>query len=382
MLKQIDQAGFVTLTHHLVMKIFADKNGFKSSLIDRKKDNHFFTPQLYGNHSHSPASIHKKDIIQAKDPWSKENLKIVEGEWKNDDQTFLGPGTALSRDLKKFYEPKFGHDFSKVKIHTGANAANAAQSMDAFAYTSGNNIVFNQGQYSPNSKPGKKLVAHELTHVVQNANSASAPIKRKEFSSTGRANEETPSIINAVVVKSDVLKKYVGEDKIKAAFLNSENFNVIKQYELEGFGKKCNQGDINDAGGFFCRSVRNAKDKKLSGDIFVVRYLKLGHVIHEFIHKLSGLTVRNFLGTFINEGVTQYFTDLFLKEGQYDILTDHKYQKNLECANKIIAETNEETLAKSYFNSDTKLVIDLQKLLGLKSINDVKTYFDSHKCIP
>jgi hypothetical protein len=68
---------------------------------------------------------------------------------------------------RKFFEPRFGHDFSNVKLHTDPDAAESAQSINALAYTSGNNIVFNTGQYSPGSESGKKLMAHELTHVVQ-----------------------------------------------------------------------------------------------------------------------------------------------------------------------------------------------------------------------
>src|SRR5262249_51142380 len=58
-------------------------------------------------------------------------------------------------------------DFSDVKIHTDHAASKSAQSINALAYTTGNNIVFNQNQFSPESESGKKLLAHELTHVVQ-----------------------------------------------------------------------------------------------------------------------------------------------------------------------------------------------------------------------
>ncbi len=76
-------------------------------------------------------------------------------------------GQALSPEARSFYEPRFGYDFSNVKIHTDTIAAKSAQSINALAYTSGNNIVFNSGQYSPNTDSGKRLLGHELTHVVQ-----------------------------------------------------------------------------------------------------------------------------------------------------------------------------------------------------------------------
>ena len=294
-----------------------------------------------------------------------------------------GKGRSLSNNEKNFFEPRFGHDFSNVKIHTGSEANESANGLNALAYTHNNNIVFGRNQYHLNTAAGKRLMAHELTHVVQNKRASKNQVRAKDFSSTGRANEDTPAIINAVVVKSNMLQKYVGLDRIKAALLNSKNYKVIEKYELEEYGKKCKQGgSLDSAGGFFCRDVQDVKDKNLKGDIFVVRYLELAYVIHEFMHKLSGLTVKNILGIFINEGITQYFTDLFLAEGKYDILTDHGYLDNLKCANKIASKTDEETIAKAYFNNDMKLMNDLQKLLHLKSFNDVKPYFDNHQCVP
>ncbi|CAN5180692.1 hypothetical protein BH09BAC6_BH09BAC6_30930 [soil metagenome] len=76
-------------------------------------------------------------------------------------------GQAMPESSRNFFEPRFGQDFSNVRLHTDSVAAKSAQSINALAYTSGNNIVFNSGQYSPESNSGKRLMAHELTHVVQ-----------------------------------------------------------------------------------------------------------------------------------------------------------------------------------------------------------------------
>lgn len=78
-----------------------------------------------------------------------------------------GGGHALSDEVRSFYEPRFGYDFSNVRVHTDDIAAKSAQSISALAYTSGGNIVFNQGQYCPTTESGKRLLSHELTHVVQ-----------------------------------------------------------------------------------------------------------------------------------------------------------------------------------------------------------------------
>ncbi|MBK8983216.1 MAG: DUF4157 domain-containing protein [Ignavibacteria bacterium] len=81
-------------------------------------------------------------------------------------------GERLSDEARKFFEPKFGYDFSNVKIHKDSVATKSAQSINALAYTSGNNIVFNQNQYSPETDTGKKLLGHELTHVIQQGSGA------------------------------------------------------------------------------------------------------------------------------------------------------------------------------------------------------------------
>lgn len=77
------------------------------------------------------------------------------------------PGQPLDAATRAFMEPRFGHDFSRVRIHNDGKAAESARSVDALAYTVGDHVVFAKGQYSPNSQSGQRLLAHELTHVVQ-----------------------------------------------------------------------------------------------------------------------------------------------------------------------------------------------------------------------
>ncbi|MEY9697559.1 hypothetical protein ABIE71_000302 [Bradyrhizobium diazoefficiens] len=78
-----------------------------------------------------------------------------------------GGGSALPATARAFFEPRFGADFSQVRIHTDARAAGTAKSLNARAFTVGWDIVFTAGQYSPASPEGQHLLAHELTHVVQ-----------------------------------------------------------------------------------------------------------------------------------------------------------------------------------------------------------------------
>ena len=77
------------------------------------------------------------------------------------------PGQPLDTVTRTFMESRFGHDFSRVKIHVDAQAAKSARAVNALAFTVGPEIVFDVGQYAPEAKEGRRLLAHELTHVVQ-----------------------------------------------------------------------------------------------------------------------------------------------------------------------------------------------------------------------
>jgi hypothetical protein len=81
--------------------------------------------------------------------------------------TLHGGGRPLPDSVRAFLEPRFGYDFSRVLIHTDERAAESARTINAHAYTVGRDIVFGAGQYAPDSSTGKRLLAHELTHVAQ-----------------------------------------------------------------------------------------------------------------------------------------------------------------------------------------------------------------------
>jgi hypothetical protein len=78
-----------------------------------------------------------------------------------------GNGESLESGTRTFFEPRFGYDFSQVRIHNDHSAADAAHAVRARAFTFGNHIVFNRGQYQPSNYQGRELLAHELTHVIQ-----------------------------------------------------------------------------------------------------------------------------------------------------------------------------------------------------------------------
>ncbi|MBA1342196.1 MAG: hypothetical protein C5S52_01160 [ANME-2 cluster archaeon] len=83
------------------------------------------------------------------------------------DQALSSPGRPLEPALKQDMEQRFGHDFSRVRVHSGTAAEQSALEVNANAYTVGHNIGFGAGQYAPGTREGQRLLAHELTHVVQ-----------------------------------------------------------------------------------------------------------------------------------------------------------------------------------------------------------------------
>jgi hypothetical protein len=82
-------------------------------------------------------------------------------------EVLRGPGQSLDGATRAFMEARFGHDFSRVRVHADARASQSAREVNAVAYTVGQNIAFDTGAYAPSTLRGQRLLAHELAHVVQ-----------------------------------------------------------------------------------------------------------------------------------------------------------------------------------------------------------------------
>ncbi len=108
------------------------------------------------------------------------------------------PGEPLGSGTKYFFESRFGHEFSRVRIHANETAAESARAINALAFTVGTDVVFAAGRYAPDTTAGKRLLAHELTHVVQQSGAIHKPISR----AVGDENDtEEPAVPEA---ESDV----------------------------------------------------------------------------------------------------------------------------------------------------------------------------------
>ena len=107
----------------------------------------------------------EEEPVQAKR--SKESSPEVSPSFDSGIESIRGGGQPLPESIRTFFEPRFQADFSGVKLHNNSNSNYLARSINARAFTIGQDMVFGTGQYSPETSGGKKLLAHELTHVVQ-----------------------------------------------------------------------------------------------------------------------------------------------------------------------------------------------------------------------
>jgi hypothetical protein len=138
-------------------------------------------------------------------------------------EALRGSGQQLPQALRIYFEPRFGHDFSQVRIHTDSRAVESAQLLHAKAYTVGQDIVFGAAEYAPNKNEGRKLLAHELVHVIQQTNKRSSPSRRLRSSLVHESAESRLQRIPVLIpgltlITLEAIKRYLLNCIIGAAF--------------------------------------------------------------------------------------------------------------------------------------------------------------------
>jgi hypothetical protein len=99
------------------------------------------------------------------------------------------PGRPLDAETRAFFEPRFGFDLSSVRVHADARAGESARAVRALAYTVGPHVVLGEGRLNPQGVAGKRLLAHELAHVVQQSSGSSPPVLARKPSSVREATD-------------------------------------------------------------------------------------------------------------------------------------------------------------------------------------------------
>jgi hypothetical protein len=116
-----------------------------------------------------------------------------------------GGGQPLNDTTRAFFESRFGHDFQDVRLHTGRDASEAAQSLGARAFTVGSDVVFDQNQLAPETTEGQRLLAHELAHVVQQRGGSEAGER------SGRSPEGAPVKVSQSAAPGSVIHRRPAE---------------------------------------------------------------------------------------------------------------------------------------------------------------------------
>ncbi len=122
------------------------------------------------------------------------------------DHVLAGPGKPFDAVLQQDMEQRFGHDFSRVRVHTGSAAAQSAREVNAHAYTVRNDIVFGAGQFAPATHAGRRLLAHELTHVIQQSQQSAgiSPLIQRQ---PDKDKKEPSSEVGKALKKNSLFKK-------------------------------------------------------------------------------------------------------------------------------------------------------------------------------
>jgi hypothetical protein len=135
-------------------------------------------------------------------------------------------GAPLPGEVRSYFEPRFGHDFSRVRIHADGQAAAAARAVRARAFTLGSDIVFDGGEYAPSTLEGRRLIAHELAHVLQQRSATGqepAPGARliqrqtKPSAPTAPTVQDFHDFVQATIDQFNAAAPYYGEPLVKVS---------------------------------------------------------------------------------------------------------------------------------------------------------------------
>jgi Domain of unknown function (DUF4157) len=323
------------------------------------------------------------------------------------------PGRPLEPALQQDMGQRFGHDFSMVRVHSGTTAEQSAREVSAHAYTVGHDIVFGAGQFAPETREGGRLIAHELTHVVQqsgakrivsqsNGKRGSSPLSlpmviqrepdksqpkqdpqktqpaNKTLASDGVGLDDpvaggTATIIDEVLLRNQRLAPYIG-DRLKGGFKIAEKGKFVHDSSDGNFenayrntyGLNPSDPIPTQTSGFF--------DPKKS-EVHLRPGAKFGTALHESVHRLASpglytsyLTMANKISTnlveVLSEGVTAFFTDCILRdEGLPNFNDAYRSKKTkVETLIKALGPDGFDLMAK--FNFQAGAIMEIGEKLG------------------
>ncbi len=260
-----------------------------------------------------------------------------------------GRGERLPEKTKSKMESAFGRDFSDVHIHTDTSSVKMNKDLHAHAFTHGKDVYFNSGKFNPENTEGARLLAHELTHVVQQnetiqKSSLYGQVQRKKAPLSGMTPKQTIDYrieekVDKAMAQSPTISPYITKKLEAGLKIEGKVIYHSSQKDMEesrvGTGNKDKEDE--NVGGYFDRKT---------GKIHLPPSARLEPLIHESIHKFSN----DFRGasSLVNEGFTQLFTNIILTEN--GLSKGSSYPKQLKVAEAISSKIGLSRLAEIYFS--------------------------------
>ncbi len=221
--------------------------------------------------------------IQRKADGSPVNGSSIESQLNSS----KGSGSPLPEDTRSEMEPGFGSDFGNVRIHTGSEAVQMSKGLGAQAFTHGSDIYFNEGKYNPSTSSGKHLLAHELTHTVQQGASLQTKMVQKV-----EGEEDLPVMVNSNTYRGSegIINKTqntieipeVSIPALKQSFTPSSNL-TIRRGRAEGESRDTQQRTLWDAAARDGSGLNTKLDQKIANagpfgsTSNPTYYMKIGH---------------------------------------------------------------------------------------------------------
>jgi Domain of unknown function (DUF4157) len=313
------------------------------------------------------------------------------------------PGTPLEPPLRQEMERRFAHDFSQVRVHSGPAADQSTRDVSANAYTVGHDIAFAAGRYAPQTHQGRRLIAHELTHVVQQSGNAgtsvgrsndkrdlspvSLPIiqrqpegepARKTLKSEGvdvkdPVAESTASIIDRVVARNEKLAPYIG-DRLKGGFKIAEKGKFVHDSSDGNFDAAYRKAYELSSADTVSKDTKGFFDPRTS-EIHLRPDAEFGTALHESVHRLASpalynvylqkaLRISTDLVETLKEGVTAFFTDSILADEKLPKFIDAYPRQKKKAAALIAALGSDGFGLMATFNFKGTGVIEIGEKLG------------------
>jgi hypothetical protein len=319
------------------------------------------------------------------------------------DRALADAGAPLDPALRQQMEQRFGHDFSRVRVHVGPAAEQSARNLNAGAYTLGQDVVFGAGRFEPQTQQGQRLIAHELTHVVQQSGGdgthigqttaliqrqpddtapkkdapktqpAQKTLKSAGVDVTDRVAKSTPGIIDEVLARNQRLAPYIG-DKLTAGFKIAEKGKFIHESRDADFDSAYQKAYELNSSTMVPKDTKGFVDPKTS-EIHLRPDAQFGTALHEAVHRLAApnlysryLSTANSISTdlveVLKEGVTAFFTDSILNDEKLPNYND-AYRGKKEKVAKLVAALGSDgfdLIAK--FNFKASSIVEIGEKLG------------------